>query len=278
MKDSRFRGETNRNVRRPVVRTEGKNNMTASRKSDRPIIVLSTGAPKGGVSGCSQAFQDRIGRAVEVSFVTAPVLHKQVAEGSAQADVIVAPVARMDEFEAAGNVVPGIRQIVGSVKAGVVVREGAPAPDISSAESLKAAILAADSVVYNEATSGQYIVQMMKRLGIAETITDKVTTVPNGSAVMMHLAESTNENEIGFGQLTEIRVHEDRGVAVKLVGALPAAVENITTYCAAVFATAADPEAAKQLVAFIGSPEGQAICRATGLEPQSIAGRLSLES
>lgn len=240
------------------------------RKSDRPILVLSTGAPKGGVSGCSRAFQDRIGRAVEVSFVTAPVLRKRVAEGSAQADVIVAPVARMDEFEAAGNVVPGIREIVGSVKAGVVVRKDAPAPDISSAESLKAAILSAGSVVYNEATSGAYIVEMMKRLGIAEAIRDKVTTVPNGSAVMEHLAESSAENEMGFGQLTEIRVHQDRGVAVKLVGALPAALENVTTYCAAVFAEAAEPEGAKALVAFIASREGQAICRATGLEPPPI--------
>jgi molybdate transport system substrate-binding protein len=231
------------------------------------VIVLSTGAPKGGVSGCSQDFHDKTGRATEVSFVTAPVLKKLVAEGSAQADVIVAPVARMDEFEAAGNIVPGIREVLGSVKAGVVIRDGAPAPDISSAGSLKAAMLAADAIIYNEATSGQYIVQMIKKLGLTEAIADKVTTVPNGSAVMMYLAESTVENEIGFGQLTEIKVHEDRGVAVKLVGALPAEVENVTTYCASVFAKAADPEGAKQLVDFMGSPEGQAICRATGLEP-----------
>ncbi len=234
--------------------------------SNRPIIVLSTGAPKGGVSGCLEAFQERSGRAAEVSFVTAPVLRQQVAEGSAQADVIVAPVGRMDEFEAAGNVVPGFREIVGSVKAGVVIRAGAAVPDISSEESLKAAILAADSVVYNEATSGEYIVQMIKGLGIADAIRARVTTVPNGSAVMMYLAESSVENEIGFGQLTEIQVHVDGGIAVKLVGALPAAVENVTTYCAAVFAAAADPECAKQLVAFIGSREGRAICRATGLE------------
>ncbi len=241
--------------------------MTATEDSDRAIIVLSTGAPKGGVSGCSRAFQDKTGRPAEVSFVTAPVLRKLVAEGGAQADVIVAPVARMDEFEAAGNVVPGTRKVLGSVKAGVVIRDGAPAPDISSVDSLKAAMLAADAVVYNEATSGQYIVQMIKQLGLTEAMADKVTTVPNGSAVMMHLAESTIENEIGFGQLTEIRVHEDRGVAVKLVGALPAEVENVTTYCASVFAKAADPEGATQLVEFMGSPEGQAICRATGLEP-----------
>lgn len=241
--------------------------MTASEKSLRPIRVLSTGAPKGGVSGCSAAFQAQTGREVVVDFVTAPVLRDRVDAGTAEADVIVAPVARMDAFEAGGNVLPGIRAMLGSVKAGVVVRKNAPDPDISSVEALKAAILAAGSVVYNVATSGQYIVQMMDRLGIADAIRDKVTTVPNGSAVMMHLADSDIENEIGFGQLTEIRLHEDRGVAVKLVGALPAGVENVTTYCAGVFADAADPDAAKALVAFMASDEGQDLCRLSGLEP-----------
>tara|TARA_R110000787_G_scaffold38793_11_gene97526 strand:+ start:1192 stop:1899 length:708 start_codon:yes stop_codon:yes gene_type:complete len=231
-----------------------------------PLRILSTGAPKGGVSGCARAFEEATGRAVEVQFVTAPVLRELVEKGEAAADIVVAPVARMDAFEAEGSVLPGIRSTVGSVKAGVVVRAGAQEPDLSSAESLKAAILAADSIVYNVATSGQYIVQMMDRLGVAEAIEDKVTRVPNGSGVMMHLADSKIENEIGFGQLTEIRVHEDRGIAVKLVGALPKELENVTTYCAAVFAKAADPEAARELVAFMGTDHGREICRGTGLE------------
>ena len=149
----------------------------------------------------------------------------------------------------------------------MVVRAGAKVPDISSADTLKAAILSAESVVYNVATSGQYIVQMMDKLGVAEAIKDKVVAVPNGSGVMMHLADSSLENEIGFGQLTEIRIHEDRGIAVKLVGALPAEVENVTTYCACVFANADDTEAAKKLVSFMASAEGQSICQASGLEP-----------
>jgi molybdate transport system substrate-binding protein len=236
--------------------------------SDEAIAlrVLSTGAPKGGVSGCAEAFGKQSGLTVDVSFVTAPVLKEQVETATAEADVIVAPVARMDSFEKSGQVISGIRSIVGSVKAGVVIRDGGRIPDISTAETLKSAILEADSVVYNVATSGQYIVQMMDRLGIADAIKDKVTTVPNGSGVMMHLADSPIENEIGFGQLTEIRVHEDRGVAVKLVGALPKELENVTTYCAAVFARAQNTEAAKAFVEFIATDAGRKICSASGLE------------
>ena len=90
--------------------------MSASDKIVQPIQVLSTGAPKGGVSGCSAAFQDQTGREVTINFVTAPVLRDQVEVGKAQADVIVAPVARMDGFEAGGNVLKGIRSILGFVK------------------------------------------------------------------------------------------------------------------------------------------------------------------
>jgi molybdate transport system substrate-binding protein len=241
--------------------------MSASDNPASEIKVLSTGAPKGGVSGCSAAFQKHTGRAVVVDFVTAPALRDLVEAGSAEADVIVAPVARMDGFGAAGQVVADIRAVLGSVKAGVVIRDGAMMPDITSMESLKAAILAADSLVYNVATSGQYIVQMMEKLGVADDIKDRVVTVPNGSGVMMHLADSLIYNEIGFGQLTEIQVHVDRGIAVKSVGALPAGVDNTTTYCAGVFAQAADPDTAKDLVAFMGSQEGQALCRASGLGP-----------
>lgn len=240
--------------------------MPASSDQTVTLKVLSTGAPKGGVSGCANAFGEKTGSVVDVSFVTAPALKELVEEGTAQADVIVAPVARMDGFQEAGQVRPDIRTVVGSVKAGVVIRDGAHVPDISSADSLKSAILAAESVVYNVATSGQYIVQMMDRLGVADEIKDRVTTVPNGSGVMMHLADSPLENEIGFGQLTEIRVHEDRGITVRLVGALPKELENVTTYCAAIFAKAEQPALAKSLIEFMATDEGREICMASGLE------------
>jgi len=101
---------------------------------------------------------------------------------------------------------------------------------------------------------------------VAAAIKDKVRTVPNGAAVITHLAQSPTDREIGFGQLTEIRVHEERGLPVKLVGALPEGVENVTTYCASVFAAADDPDAARAFIEFMGSDEGRRLCRASGLE------------
>jgi molybdate transport system substrate-binding protein len=236
-----------------------------SDKNNDIVRILSTGAPKTGVSNCATAYGKQIGRVVEVSFVTAPELRRQVEAGEVEVDIIVSPIARMDGFEEGGHVVAGARALVGSVKAGVVVRDGAAVPDISSTDSLKAAILGASSVVYNEATSGQYIAQMMENLGIADAIADKVIRVPNGAAVMAYLAESVVVDEIGFGQLTEIGVQVDKGVAVKLVGPLPPEVENITTYVAGVFSKAADAEVAAGYLAFLETGEGRGLLTKGGL-------------
>ena len=125
------------------------------------------------------------------------------------------------EFEDAGLVRASPRVVVGSVKAGVAVRAGAPEPDLSSVESFKHALLAADSVVYNQASSGLYIARMIEDLGLAEALEAKTVRVPTGAAVFTHLAESDSPAEIGFGQIPEIRRFADKGVA--LVGPLPEA-------------------------------------------------------
>lgn len=228
------------------------------------IRILSTGAPKTGVSRCAQAYQESSGHRADISFVTAPVLRDKVEAGEDGADILIAPVDAIKRFEQAGRTVVGTCSTVGSVKAAVVVRSGAPEPDISTAEALKRALLESGSVVYNTATSGVYIEKLMQRLGVAEAIRDRIVRVPNGAAVMSHLAGSGIENEIGFGQATEIRLHEDRGVT--LVGPLPREIENITTYAAAVSSHARAAAAARALVAFMAAPEGRRIFVETGVE------------
>ena len=160
--------------------------------------------------------------------------------------------------------VAGIGAVVGSVKAGVAVRAGAPAPDLSSVESFTEALRAAQSLVYNEASSGQYIAQLMDRLGLTEELAAKTLRLPTGAAVMGHLAESAVEREIGFGQLTEIRLHLDLGL--ELVGPLPEAIGKTTTYGAGLLAVARAPKPTKALIEFMASPEGRRIFVNTGVE------------
>ena len=71
-------------------------------------------------------------------------------------------------------------------------------------------------------------------------------------------------NEIGFGAITEIRMYEPKGL--KLVGPLPADVQNYTTYEAAIMRGAAAPDAAKAVLRALASPAGRSAFAAGGVE------------
>jgi molybdate transport system substrate-binding protein len=237
---------------------------TESKAGAGEIRVLSAGAVKRGVRALAEAFGRDTGAAVTVTFATAPVLRRKVEDGTAEADVIIAPVPAMKGFEEKGLVVAGVNPVIGSVKAAVVIRDGANKPDISTAETLKKAILDADSLVYNRASSGLYIEELMARLGVTEEVAAKTTRVATGGEVMKHLAASEVANEIGFGQIPEIRVYEDQGTT--LLGPLPDEIGKTTTYAAGRAAGAAAPEPAQAFIDTMATPAAKEIFRATGVE------------
>lgn len=227
------------------------------------IRILSAGAPKAGIRACAAAFTAKTGREVDISFATAPVVRERIEAGRADADILVAPAAAMDAFARDRRLAAGPHVPIGSVKAGVAIRDGAPVPDITSAESFEQALRAADAVIYNEASSGQYIAEMIGRLGLAEVLAARTLRLPNGAAVMARLAGGEG-NEIGFGQVPEIRRFEGQGI--RLVGPLPDAIGKTTTYAAALSVGAMAPGGAMALLDFIGSPQGRRLLAAAGLE------------
>ncbi len=228
------------------------------------IKVLSAGAIKTGLANLAKSFEEETGHKVAITFATAPVLRGKIENKEATPDIVVAPIPTMKGFEEKGLVVAGTRAVLGSVRAAVVVRDGVPKPDISTAEAFKKEILAARSLVYNQASSGLYIEKLLDRLGITERVKDKTTRVPTGGAVMKHLAGSKTENEIGFGQVPEILVYKDQGV--KLVGPLPKEIENVTTYAAGLLVEASMPEPAVKLIRYLATPSARDAFAATGVE------------
>ena len=227
------------------------------------IRILSAGAPKEGVRRCAEVFKEKSGADVAIEFATAPVIHERVIGGCANADIVVAPNAAMAGFAEGRQVIADSISVLGSIAAGVAVRDGSPEPDLSGVESFRDALLAVDSLIYNRASSGRSIEAMIDSLGIADAVADKTVRVATGAAVMEYLAGDKRARNIGFGQITEIRLHEHLGV--HLVGPLPAEVAKVTTYAAGVFSNASQPERAASLVAFMASPEGKRIFAETGV-------------
>lgn len=225
------------------------------------IKVLSAGAVEPGIRAAAAAYARESGNEVKITFNTAPEIRKRLESGAAF-DVVIAPPAALDEFAGAGRIAAD-RVALGRVGLGVAVRPGAEVPDISSSEALKRSLLAADSVVFNRASTGIYLENLLKKLGVYDTILPKITRYPDAGAVMEHLLKGKGK-EIGFGPITEILLHKDKGL--KLVGPLPADIQNYTSYSAAPMRSAGNADLARAFVRFLGGAESKALFGAAGVD------------
>jgi len=168
----------------------------------------------------------------------------------------------MEEFVAQGKVAAETRMTVGRSRMGLAMRKGAPPPDLATVESFKRAIAAADAVVVNVASSGNYIVKLLDKLGFAA---GKAAKQPDTVKVMDHVASSA-QNLLGAGQLPEIRELVDKGVAVVLAGPLPDELQSITGYDAAVTAASGNVAAASEFTKFLATPAARAAMATTGID------------
>jgi molybdate transport system substrate-binding protein len=225
------------------------------------VKVLSAGALEPGMKAAAAEFQKANGHSVKISFNTAPQIRKRIADGEVY-DVVVAPPAVLDEISKAGRLGQD-RANIGRVGMGVAVRPGAPVPDISSSEALKKSVLDAESLVFNRASTGIYLENLLKKMGVYDQVEKKTTRYDDAAAVMEHVLKGKGR-EIGFAPVTEILLHRDRGL--RLVGPLPAEVQNYTSYAAGVMTGAPSGPAAQEFLRYLGTPAAKKVFVAAGIE------------
>ena len=226
------------------------------------ITVLSAGAVEPGLVKVIDQFRRETGHKVKVAFATAPTILKRIGGGET-VDAVIASTAVLDDLAKAGKVTAAQRVTVGRIGVGVAVRESAPAPKIATVDEFKQSLLNAESVVYNQASTGIYLEWLFDRLGIAEQLKAKTTRYPDFAAVLNHLSQGKGK-EIGLGATTVIIEGKDKGL--KLVGPLPAAIQNYTTYVATVAAQGIARDAAREFIRYLTSPAAKAAFAASGIE------------
>lgn len=226
------------------------------------ITVLSAGAIEPGLMKVIDAFRRETGREIKVAFATAPAIVKRIGGGET-ADVIIAPPAALDELVKAGKAAAVERVSVGRIGVGVAVRQSAPSPKIATVDEFKQSLLDAESLVYNQASTGIYIERLFDRLGLAEQLKAKTTRYPDFAAVRDHVGEGKGD-EVALGATAVIVEAKNRGL--KFVGPLPAEIQNYTTYAATLATEGGVKDTAREFVRYLTSPAAKAVFTAAGIE------------
>lgn len=226
------------------------------------IRILTTGAPKTVVQTVAQAYASANGHTLKLEQDTAGGVKKRIEAGEA-ADLIVATPEVLDALAGTGKAVAGTRTDFARTGVGIGIRDGAPRPDISSVEAVKALLAATPSIALPDpragGTSAIYLDGLFAKLGVAELVRAKAKYQAGGYAAEI---VARGEAEVVFHQISEIR--PVKGVA--LVGPLPAAIQSISTYSASLSPSGAASEAAKGLMAALAGAPGRAAVEAAGMD------------
>jgi molybdate transport system substrate-binding protein len=228
------------------------------------IKVMSAGAVQSMVAALGAEFERATGHTLNLVFNTAGSLRDRIKNGES-ADLVILSESIIGELAKLGLFVPGSITNLGRTVTGVAVREGALAPDISTPEAFKQALLKAKTVAYSDpkagGSSGTYFAGLLERLGIAEAVNKKAVLGKRGYEVAQAVADG--RAEIGTTFISEALTVK----GVKVVGPLPGELHNANTYTAAIPIGSPSRDGAMALLRALTDPATRERWSAAGLEP-----------
>jgi molybdate transport system substrate-binding protein len=222
------------------------------------IKVFSGGAMRRFLAEALPLFELASGDKVSIRFGLTREM-KAAIEEDAAFDLALLPRSALDELVQAGKIEVGsITDVVRSL-VGLMVRTGAPEPDIGGIEAFKSVLRRAKAISYSKGASGLYVAELLRRLGLAAEMESKTVFAidrPVGDVI------AGGEAEIGMQQIIENQPVQ----GAHLVGPLPVELINYVMYSAG-FAPAAPRGPGQAFVQFLASPEAVRIIRVKGMEP-----------
>jgi len=229
------------------------------------VRVLSVGAVQYALKAIAADYAKESGDEV-VFTIGSPAIVTDKLKAGETSDVLIMSVPAMDVFEPTGGLRAGSRRKLARTGIGVAMRDGAPVPDLASAESFKRAMLGARSIAFGDPAipyqSGAVAAAILESAGILDQVKGKVrheALVPGQELI------AKGEIELGLFNVSEIK-------SAKLAGPVPAPLQRYTPYEAAVMTKAAAPERAQSFIAFIAGPAAQQRWREAGFEAIAAGG------
>jgi molybdate transport system substrate-binding protein len=203
---------------------------------------------------------------VVFEYATAGKVRDRVQSGE-QGDIAIVTRPMIDQLEASGKIARGSTVDLATSAVALVVRRGAPKPDISSIHAVKRALQSAHSVSYPDpargGATGILFTRDLDRLGLADEIKRK-TIFPAPGRFAVELV-ANGEAEFAIAQPMEALLQS----GVEIVGLLPPELQNRASFTFSVgeLANARESSAAHALIEYLKSPSVQSALRSKGMEP-----------
>jgi molybdate transport system substrate-binding protein len=234
------------------------------------VKVLSAIGMRQALLALAPEFERATGYKLAIAFDSTGLIAKRVAVGE-PIDVVllnqsaIATLATESSL-AAGSVTP----IAASIAA-VAVRDGAPMPDIASPEAFTRFLLAAKSIARPSplvgGSSGDHIVSVLKRLGIADAIDAKsvIVTIGGANQVAGSPGEAVAKGlaEVALHQLPELLAVP----GLRIAGPFPGDLRGRFVFAAALSTKAKEAKGGRALIEFLRTPAARSVIKAKGMEP-----------
>jgi len=231
------------------------------------IRVFSSGAPAEVEKVLAAQFARESGHRV-VFTVANPAIIQQKLSGGETPDIVILPAPIIGSLAKAGVLRPTSRVDLARVGMGLVVREGAPLPDISTADAVRTTLLHAHSIVIPDPAgggqTGAALARMLAHLGIAEALKPKLTlmqAIAGGVALV-----ANGEAELGMFNISEVLPVK----GVTLAGPLPSELQSYVVFAAAIHVDSTSAAASESFIKLLSGPAAREHWKAGGLE--SMAG------
>jgi|HubBroStandDraft_1064217.scaffolds.fasta_scaffold01961_2 molybdate transport system substrate-binding protein len=223
--------------------------------SHAQVKVLMSGGFSAAYQELLPEFQNTTGIAVSTSQGDGPnTIGAQLRRG-VPADVVIMSRGGLTELMAEGRIAAGSDVDLARVPLGVCVRAGTPRPDISTIDAFRQTLLRAKSIGSQSSSTIYLTTKLFPQLGIASAMAGKLSDAgPAGVA--------RGEVEIVTAPVSEILPV----AGADFVGTVPAEIQYVQVFAAALVKGAKEPEASKRLIAFLASERATVVIEKTGMK------------
>ena len=215
-----------------------------------------------GMTDLASAYTKQTGKGVVVRSDVMGKIMGDIRTGTPAADVVVLPPDLMDVLVKDNGIKAGTRMAVGRVEIALAARPGAPHPDISTVEKLRAVLLGAKTLAYTQpgpprnSMEARIIDQMLHRPEFSGVHTMTVTT---GSGVS---ALAKGDSDLALQVIPEITAQP----GIELVGPLPPELGAHIDTEIAVSERSTDATNATAFIRYITRPEAAEAWKRFGLD------------